>query len=130
MVLLFTLIYGIISFGMLLSLRQNLVQSAAEGARAGAVADRTNATAAATAATNQSVSAYGQVCAPIGSGAPLECEFTIAPCSAGGPTPECITVDMIFDYENNPEVPEPPFIGATIPNTLEVSSTAQLNEVP
>src|SRR5688500_3352210 len=73
MVLLFTLVYGIISFGVLLGFRQNLVQSAAEGARAGAVADRAVAEAAATAATNQSVAAYGEVCLPVGSGAPLEC---------------------------------------------------------
>ena len=38
MVLLFTLVFGIISFGLILSFKQDMTRAAAEGARAGAVA--------------------------------------------------------------------------------------------
>jgi hypothetical protein len=127
MVLLFTLVFGVITFGMLLSFRQNMVQSAAEAARAGAIAPSGSSISNADAAAQQSVSAYSQVCTAQGSGLPLECwADPIVACPANAAA-SCITYNLRFDYANNPVLPTLPFMGALLPDTIEVSSTAQVN---
>jgi hypothetical protein len=129
MVLLFMLVYGIIAFGLLLSFKQNLVQSAAEGARAGAVAPNPTPKEVkprdyANAAITKSLSAYDRSCA-----APLTCNVTFADCPITGvsPSPRCITVEIVFDYAHDPFLPDLPLISAFLPDTIRASSTAQLN---
>jgi hypothetical protein len=134
--ILFLFLYGIIGFGLLLSFRQNLVQSAAEGARAGAVAPNDglgSAQSAALTAVANSVDAYGRSCV---GGVPLACATSPPgtdcdpgnPVSAGGP--ECITVTLTYDHDDDPLLPQIPLISQFLPSEIEVSSTAQLNPVP
>jgi Flp pilus assembly protein TadG len=133
--ILFLFLYGIIGFGLLLSFRQNLVQSAAEGARAGAVAPNSGGTAqvAALTAVGQSVDAYGRTCA---GGVPLKCETSPAgtPCDPALPVAsggaECITVTLTYDHDADPLLPQIPLISQFLPSEIKVSSTAQMNPAP
>jgi TadE-like protein len=128
--ILFLFLYGIIGFGLLLSFRQNLVQSAAEGARAGAVAPNTppgNPTVAALTAVSRSVDQYGRTC-----GTPaLTCVAQPAPCDPPPATvPECMTVTLTYHYDVDPLLPQIPIISQFLPDEIKVSSTAQMNPAP
>jgi Flp pilus assembly protein TadG len=124
--ILFTILFGIIIFGMLLSQRQNLAQAAAEGARAGAVAAAGNAQSDAKAAVDQAVQAFSQSC---GNGN-LVCgngslsPFTIAPCQYNGSV-NCITVTLTLDARR--VLPDIPLVGIFLPNTISASSTAEIS---
>lgn len=126
-ILLFLLIYGIISFGMLLSFNQDLTRAAAEGARAGAVAvPASDAVADATAATDEAVEGFGKSCGEGG----MTC--TISPdtfdCDGGGPgDAECVEVTLVYDNEADPVTPPFPLLSAFVPDTLEATSVARVN---
>jgi Flp pilus assembly protein TadG len=126
-VLLFTLVFGIISFGLLLSFKQDLTRAAAEGARAGAVAYRaTDAVTEATAATNEAVDGFGKACGEGG----MTC--TISPatfdCDGVGPgVAECVEVTLTYDNEADPITPPLPVISAFLPDSLEATSVARVN---
>lgn len=135
MVLLFVLLFGIITFGYMMSFRQSMTQSAAEGARAaasaprpraGAVYDNSIALTRAREATAQAVSGFGRSCNAGG----LTCTWEILDCngSADTPaTPDCMTVTLSYDYAGHPLLPEFPLVSAAVPNTLAATSVVQLN---
>jgi Flp pilus assembly protein TadG len=129
MTLLFTLIFGIITFGLLLSFKQDMTRAAAEGARAGAVAASGEAAADATAATEEAVRQFsdrfssdgcataGMTCTP-----PL-----VGDCSPGS-VEQCVTVELIYDYDAEPFIVPVPLISAFLPDTVEARSVARINE--
>jgi len=125
-VLLCTLLFGIITFGYILSFKQGMTQAAAEGARAAAVLP-TGYTAAAETAVNRSVTAFDQVC---GSGAlpALKCEYTLL--QAANPNclaPKlCLEVKLTYDYEHHPLLPPIPLLGGFLPDTLESTSVTEV----
>lgn len=124
-VLLILLLTGIITFGLLLSFKQNLTQAAAEGARAGAVAQSGNSVTAAQTATAAAVDSFDQACSP---GGPLTCTPTTAPCDALVPSgPQCITVEVTYDYDADPIFPEFPILSGLYPDSISASSTAEVN---
>src|SRR3954453_12675236 len=108
--LLVFLLFGIVVFGYLMSFRQNMVQAAAEGARAGAVAANGNATSDAQAAASQSISGFHSCTGG------LTCQVTVGNCPAQ-PAITCVTVQLIYDYANPPLLPDVPIIGAFLPST-------------
>jgi hypothetical protein len=125
-VLLFTLLFGIITFGYILSFKQGMTQAAAEGARAAAVLT-TGYNAAAETAVNRSVTAYNQTC---GSGAspPLKCEYTLLQntnpnCLA---PKTCLEVKLTYDYKNHPLLPPIPLLGGLLPDTLHATSVTEV----
>lgn len=125
--ILFTILFGIIIFGMLLSQRQNLAQAAAEGARAGAVAAAGNAQNDAKAAVDQAVLAFNQACG----NTKLVCgnnsfisPFTIAPCQYNGLV-NCITVTLTLNARS--VLPDIPLVGIFLPDTITASSTAEIS---
>jgi hypothetical protein len=140
-VLLFMLLFGIVSFGVLLSFKQTVTQAANEGARAAAVvADNTSSSAPpgvderleAAKAAVQRFESWGRVC---GTGpGDLDCsDVTIHDCDAGpggGNSnlvfPDCITVRLTYDYADSPIIPNAPLIGAFMPDTVESVATAEL----
>jgi Flp pilus assembly protein TadG len=150
MSLLFTLVYGIITFGYMLSFRGSMAQSSSEGARAAATAPRPAEAAPAhaddcrvgngrddqwvcrraKAATAQAVGGYGQTCGIGGT----TCTYAIHDCNAGVATdspavlPDCITVTVVYDWAGHPLLPEMPFIGAFVPDTLRTKSVVELND--
>lgn len=133
-VLLFTLIFGIIGFGYLLSFKQDMTRAAAEGARAGAVAfPATNALTNSQAATKDAVSVSGKSC---GSGSGnftgtdsdndgMACKVSLAPCvSAPG---NCITVELVYNQKTHPLLGALPFVSKIMPDTLTSKSVAKVN---
>jgi len=131
-VLLLTIVFGIINFGLILSFKQDVTRAAAEGARAGAVAyPATNAVSDATTATQQAVQSFNKTC---GSGG-MTCTVSQHDCSAPVPDtngdsssdPNCVQVDITYDYENHPLLVPVPLISAFLPDTIRATSDARLN---
>lgn len=142
MVLLFTLIFGIISFGLILSFKQDMTRAAAEGARAGAVAvavlpekPADAATTAAEDATEEAVKAFGgsfeaDGCSRLG----MDCgnvvggpgQIDVAPCTEDI-NAQCVTVKLVFDYENHPLYGHIPLISEFMPNEVRSASVARIN---
>lgn len=135
-ILLFMLVFGIITYGLVLSFKQDMTRAAAEGARAGAVAlpvgaqtPAEAATAAADNAVSEAVREFGGSfsgtgCAREG----MACgPATVGPCGAE-PTRQCVTVHLEFDYDEFPLYGRLPFISAVLPDKVAASSVARINE--
>ncbi|GAA1739263.1 TadE/TadG family type IV pilus assembly protein [Aeromicrobium alkaliterrae] len=129
------LLFGIISYGYMLSFRQGISQAAAEGARVFAVAPAGSPTlkADAVAAVNRSLSSYGITCTTTGTlkkGA-----STVGTCSvpstatacANNAAARCARVEITYSYRANPLVPSFPGLGITLPQTLRYDTTVQVN---
>jgi Flp pilus assembly protein TadG len=124
------LLTGIISFGLILAFKQNLTQAAAEGARAGATAAPSSVVADATTATQNAVSSFDRTCNLDG----LTCTWTVEDCGEdptdGVDDPaldNCITVELVYDYDGFPLIPKFPVLAAMYPPTLSSSSTSEVN---
>lgn len=147
--LLFLLLFGIISYGYMLSYRQALSQGAAEAARSAAVltasSSTTDKTTAAVSALNQSLNTYGVSCS-IANGATTgnlvknsstvgTCSVAVYDCSSvsgANPTqttatPDCIRVYVNHFYSANPLIPSFPGLGAVLPSNLAYTAVAQVS---
>ena len=128
--LLFALLFGIIGFGVVLSFKQTVTQSANEAARRAAVtqgSDTQRISAAQGAVAD--FESWGRTCSSAG----MDCSgIRIHDCSALDKTtntsalPDCITVTLEYDYANEPIVPNLPIIGAFMPDDVTSSATAQI----
>jgi Flp pilus assembly protein TadG len=121
--LLLLLVFGIISYGYLLSFRQALSQAAAEGARAAAVAVKPTPPAADTrpalalAAVDEALASYGVAC-----GSPaLTCTAT------PGTTCSCITVTLDYNYDLRPLTPDFPGLGLVMPDHLVYTASTKVS---
>lgn len=113
--ILLLLVFGIISYGFMLTFRQAISQAAAEGARSAAVAPSTTSTgdrqARAIAAINDVLSVHGVSCSGgslmrNGSSAGTCSVSAPAACSAGGGAPAtCVKVTLDYSYRDNPLLP-------------------------
>lgn len=131
--LLLLLVFGIISYGYMLSFRQAVSQSAAEGARAAAVTlstpGGTEQADAARAALNEALASYGITC----SGTSLlrggtnvgSCVVSIASCT-GNPARDCATVTVDYDYADHPLIPSPG-VGIVMPDHLAYTAVAEVS---
>ncbi|MBZ5733172.1 pilus assembly protein [Nocardioides sp. TRM66260-LWL] len=144
--LLFLILFGIISYGYMLSYRQSLSQGAAEAARAAAVlpASSTSAqkVAAAVTSLNNSLQSYGVSCSISGaatSGSLLRGTTTVGSCAVGvydcssvssatpsqtTAVPDCISVNVNHLYAANPLIPSFPGVGAVLPPKLGYTAVA------
>jgi Flp pilus assembly protein TadG len=126
------LLFGIISYGMMLSFRQTVSQAAAEGARAAAVAPARPSTpefGAVAKASAALASALGDGFACNGGaltkeGTPVgTCTVTTpSTCSA---TSCAYTVTVSYDYRHHPLIPRFPLV--PMPGTLSYTASAQGN---
>jgi Flp pilus assembly protein TadG len=128
LILLAVFIFGIISYGYLMSFRQNMTQAAAEGARAAAVAASGSETSDANlAVTNAIKSSWGR-----------DCGLNGLTCSVSGPLNSlcindpntahlCVKVTLTYDYRNNPLLPDFPFLSSAMPNTMTAFSVARVS---
>lgn len=143
-VLLVMLVFGIITFGLLLSFKQDVTRAAAEGARVGAVSEPpTSKPATAEAdprhtatlqATKDAVSSFDKTCGVDGMG----CNVTVHNCrnvAEADPATywqdgndDCVTVELVYDYNAFPLILEPPVISAVLPNQISSKSVARLNQ--
>lgn len=129
--ILFALLFGIISYGYMLSFRQGISQGAAEGARAAAVEfNETNQPTVAMAALNRSLESYGVSC----SGTTLtrdgetvgSCSVTIDTCSNNA-TKTCASVQVSYAYRDHPLLPSFPGLGGTMPEDLDYTAVAEVS---
>ncbi len=137
--LLLLLVFGVISYGYMLSFRQALSQGAAEGARAAAVSPYPTSAAKEQSALNAindalGVDAYGVTCAAAAAGSPLKkdgvtvgtCSVTTAAC-ASDPTKSCVTVALDYHYQDHPMLPNFPGVGLVLPTHLTYDATARVS---
>ena len=114
---LLVLLYGIITYGYVLSFKQGLTQAAAEGARAGAVGGDAGQAVA------RSVGAYNRTCNVGG----LTCTFsTLAAATGCATNGQCIRVEVTYDWKNYPLMPRFPGLGLLLPDTLKSVSVSQV----
>jgi Flp pilus assembly protein TadG len=102
MVLLFSIVFGIIHYGLILSFKQDMTRAAAEAARAGAVAlpaDHAHVEAEARAAADEAAKAFGGTtwsndgCSRAG----MSCSVSEGTCP--GSTEKCVTVTLQYNYD-------------------------------
>ena len=129
-VLFFTLVFGIINYGYMLSFQQDLTRAAAEGARAGAVAyPGTGAGSASALGTQDAITVSGKKCTTTdgldADGDGMSCKTSVVPCltSAGN----CVKVELKYDQAHHPLLGPIPFFSALPPGTLTASSEARVN---
>lgn len=137
-VLLLTIVFGIINFGLILSFKQDLTRAAAEGARAAAVAyPASGAVAAGTVATQEAVQSFNKTCGVGGltnsatNGCLVrqhDCSDPIPDTNGDDPSiPNCVQVDLIYDYANYPLLVAVPLIKPFLPSQIRATSDARLN---
>ncbi|MCL8026622.1 TadE/TadG family type IV pilus assembly protein [Nocardioides bruguierae] len=122
------LLFGIITYGMMLSFRQGLTQAAAEGARAAAVTvvasqRQTDAEAAVSSALEPyDVSCAGGVLTRDGE-AVGTCTVTEVPCG----TVVCAEVALDYHYREHPTFPVLPLMDALVPDSLAFSTQVRVS---
>lgn len=128
------LVFGVISYGYMLSFRQAVSQAAAEGARAAAVTPPgvTDAvrTTKATAAINNALGGYGITCVsgqlrkgstPVGT-----CAVPPAAACPNDATRRCASVTVTHQYRANPLIPSFPGLGISLPERLTYTSVVEV----
>jgi Flp pilus assembly protein TadG len=123
-VLLIALLYGIISYGLILSAQSTITQAAADGARAGIVASTTAvATSEAQAGTDLGWMNKG-ACGT--SGTTITCVANKAPCPSNVNN-QCLTVTVTYNYSSSPLFPELPGMGVIMPSTISSTDVLQIS---
>lgn len=138
MVLLITLLLGIITFGLLLSLKQTITQASAEGARAAVTAFGTPAAATLPAAKADAVArAEARAREVMGwveddhPGAATY-EAVVHDCNAAvtvdtAALPDCVHVSVVYDHTgSNRVVPSLPLIDNLLPSTIRSEADVEL----
>lgn len=122
--LLLLLVFGIISYGYMLSFRQALSQGAAEGARAAAVAlVNEDKESLALQAANEAIGTYQNIKCNEGA---MVCSVTVDPCNANG-DPAYANVTMTYAYKDEPLTPAFPGLGLTMPDKLSYTASAEVS---
>ncbi len=108
------ILYGLITFGVILAQKQQITNAAADGARA-AVGQTSgpSAEAAAKARVEQSLGPQGNYTAT----------YVADSCSGG--SGQCVTVNIVYLYSSHPIVPPAPGLGLVTPNTFTSKAIVQ-----
>lgn len=132
MPILLLLVFGIISYGYMLSFRQAISQAAAEGARAAAVAQvAADRDGNAVDAMNEALDSYGVTCdgatgtlrrndASVGT-----CSVEVADCVNDAGV-QCATVSIAYAYDDHPLLPVPG-VGIVLPDNLSYTAVARVS---
>jgi hypothetical protein len=135
-VLLIMLLYGIVSYGLILSAQSTVTQAAADGARAGIVAS-TNPLAAAEAEAGGDIGWMGKgqcyepdAVPPAGAaGAPISCTAVTENCPSNVPaaTNQCLKVTVSYNYASAPLFPIMPGLNIITPSTISATDVLQIS---
>jgi Flp pilus assembly protein TadG len=137
-VLLIALLYGIISYGLILGAQATLNQAAADGARAGIVVPSTTTAALCATTTSPATpcsTADGEAGNDVGwmdkgtcatSATIITCVTTEAPCPSNANV-ECLTTVVKYNYAASPLFPELPGMDVITPSTLTATNTLQIS---
>jgi Flp pilus assembly protein TadG len=122
-------LYGLIAFGIMLSAKQTITHSAAEGARGaiGAVPNQGESQddadkRVAKDRVRQSMGSLSQYNVDD----PTQFDATVNWCS-GNSGPRCITVKITYPYSDKPLVPPAPGLGLMMPSTLGSTAIVQVS---
>lgn len=123
--LLFTVLYGIVTYSVLFVAEQNLTLAAEEGARAALnYQSATNVADALSARGSNACSVAGQSTQWLGAYA--RCAAQAQSCSYNSAM-ECVQVTLTYDYASHPLVPKLPLLSLVLPQTLSSVATVQLD---
>jgi hypothetical protein len=136
-VLLIALLYGIISYGLILSAQSTVTQAAADGARAGIVAASSalgaQGTAEGQAANDLSWMDKGQCYEPHHTPLPigtangiLTCISSEGPCASNASN-QCLSVTVTYQYGRDPIFPLLPGLGVITPSTISSTDVLQIS---
>lgn len=118
-VLLLGILYGIITFGLILAVEHSLTGAAAEGARAAVgAADGEEAAVSATATR----SAIGWLDGWV---EPGDVSSTVAACDHD-PTADCVRVRIDYPYGTRPVLPAFPLVGLLAPDVIRTEAVASV----
>jgi Flp pilus assembly protein TadG len=136
-VLLIALLYGIITYGLILAAQATITQSAADAARAGIVSSATSvATAEAQACTD--IGWMNKTCGTPVTYNTTNCTFSPNPadnitafaCQKACPSSasnQCLTVTVSYNYGAAPLFPELPGLGVVTPSTISSTNVLQIS---
>jgi Flp pilus assembly protein TadG len=136
-VLLIALLYGIITYGLILAAQATVTQAAADAARAGIISSSTAvATAEAQACTD--VGWMSKTCGTPTTFNTTNCTFSPNPADAittfacqktcpSNANNQCLTVTVLYNYNSNPLFPELPGLGVITPSTISSTNVLQLS---
>ena len=131
-VLLVMLLYGIITYGLILAAQATVTQAAADGARAGIVAivDHDvhavdgSAVCAAEAQAGSDVGWMGKGTCPAGT--IITCTAVPEPCPSNANN-TCLKVTVSYNYASSPLFPEMPGLGVITPSTISSTNVLQMS---
>jgi Flp pilus assembly protein TadG len=123
------LVFAAIGYAYMLSFRQAVSQSAAEGARAAAVApSSTSDPDRITAATNAVNHALASGPGGLQCGQKhLTCTVTRVPNCGDGSTHDCMKVVVAFPYRDHSLLPSVPGLGFTLPSKIAYTAVAEVS---
>lgn len=123
-VLLIMLLYGIITYGLILAAQATVTQAAADAARAGIISSSTAvATAEAQAGTDVSWMNKGS-CGT--SATTITCVASEIPCPSNTSN-TCLKVTVTYNYSSAPLFPELPGLGVITPSTISSTNVLELS---
>jgi Flp pilus assembly protein TadG len=131
-VLLITILYGIISYGLILAAQSTLTQAAADAARAGLVQSSSAVTTAEGQALTD-VSWMDKGCntpdiTGSATGSPITCKASEEQCPSNASI-ECLVVTVEYNYSQDPLFPELPGLSIITPSTLSSTNVVQMGAV-
>jgi Flp pilus assembly protein TadG len=116
-------IFGIITFGILLGYRQNLTQAATEAARAASVQqDPAKQETAALAAATSALDELDHTCGSTPQSG-LTCKVSAMFACPSDSTLACRTVTITLDNDQHSVVPNVPLLSAFVPHQLDATTT-------
>jgi Flp pilus assembly protein TadG len=133
-VLLVALLYGIITYGLILAAQATVTQAAADAARSGIV-NSSSAVNIAGAQANTDIGWMGKgTCyqpntTPVAIGsatAPISCTASQGKCPSN-PNNQCLTVTVLYNYAQSPLFPELPGLGVITPSVISSTNVLQLS---
>ena len=130
-VLLITVLYGIITYGMILAAQSTLTQAAADAAQAGLVMGSSPAavtTAQAQAADDIGWMDRGTCGTSSTSNTVMKCLAVTEACPSNASV-QCLKVTVIYSYAQSPLFPELPGLGLITPSTISSTNVVQLGTV-
>jgi Flp pilus assembly protein TadG len=135
-VLLIALLYGIISYGLILAAQSTVTQAAADGARAGIVVSSGagQASAAEIQAGNDiswmgKGACYEHDALPVATGSPtaaIKCTATPETCPSVA-TNQCLKVTVTYSYKSSPLFPILPGLGIITPTQISSTDVLQIS---
>ncbi len=128
-VLLITILYGIITFGLILAAQSTVTQAAADAARAGMVASSQAATVAETQAnTDVGWMDKGACGTTTTSTATITCIAKTEQCPSNASI-QCISVTVTYNYARSPLFPEMPGLNLVVPSQISSTNVLQMGSV-